>query len=74
MISIARLNGIRGLDLEAGTLTCEAGITIDEVCGYLDKRGYALQYCGNHGGQTLAGALATGTHGYGRDGGLMSGS
>lgn len=72
MISIARLNAIRGLDPDAGTLTCEAGITIDELCGYLDERGYALRYCGNHGEQSLAGALATGTHGYARDGGLMS--
>ena len=72
MISIGQLNRIRGLDPDAGTLTCEAGITIDEVCTYLDERGYALRYCGNHGQQTLAGALATGTHGYGRDGGLMS--
>ena len=72
MISIAQLNRIRGLDPDAGTLTCEAGITIDEVCAYLDERGYALRYCGNHGQQTIAGALATGTHGYGRDGGLMS--
>jgi len=72
MISIARLNRIHGLDPDASTLTCEAGITIDEVCAYLDARGYALRFCGNHGQQTLAGALATGTHGYGRDGGLMS--
>ena len=72
MISIAQLNRIRGLDPDAGTFTCEAGITIDDVCAYLDQRGYALRYCGNHGQQTLAGALATGTHGYGRDGGLIS--
>jgi len=72
MISIARLNRIRGLDPDVSTVTCEAGITIDELCAYLDARGYALRYCGNHGQQSLAGALATGTHGYGRDGGLMS--
>jgi FAD/FMN-containing dehydrogenase len=72
MISIAPLNRIRGLDPDAGTVTCEAGITIDELCAYLDERDYALRYCGNHGQQSLAGALATGTHGYGREGGLMS--
>jgi len=72
MISIAQLNRIRGLDPDACTFTCEAGLTIDELCAYLDARGYALRYCGNHGQQTLAGALATGTHGYCRDGGLMS--
>jgi L-gulono-1,4-lactone dehydrogenase len=72
MISIARMNRVLGLDPDRSTITCEAGITLDEICAYLDERGYALRYCGNHGRQTLAGALATGTHGYGRDGGLMS--
>ena len=72
MISIAQLNRVRGLDPDASTVTCEAGITIGALCAYLDERGYALRYCGNHGQQSLAGALATGTHGYGRDGGLMS--
>ena len=72
MISIAKMNRVLELDPDRSTITCEAGITLDEICAYLDERGYALRYCGNHGRQTLAGALATGTHGYGRDGGLMS--
>jgi L-gulono-1,4-lactone dehydrogenase len=72
MISVARLNRIRALDPDACTITCEPGVTINELCAYLDAHGFALQYCGNHGQQSLAGALATGTHGYGRDGGLLS--
>jgi L-gulono-1,4-lactone dehydrogenase len=72
MVSVAGLNRIRALDPDACTITCEPGVTINELCAYLDAHGFALQYCGNHGQQSLAGALATGTHGYGRDGGLLS--
>ncbi|MEP7326869.1 MAG: SDR family NAD(P)-dependent oxidoreductase [Gemmatimonadota bacterium] len=72
MISLGKLNRNLGLSGDRRTITCEAGVTIGEICTYLDQQGYALRFCGNHGQQTLAGALATGTHGYGRDGGLMS--
>jgi L-gulonolactone oxidase len=72
MISLERLSGVTAFDPERGTITCRAGTPIGTVCEYLDARGFALRYSGNFGEQTLAGALATGTHGYGRDGGLMS--
>ena len=72
MVSLERLDRVLALDPDRGTLTCEAGISIGEVGRYLDERGYALRFCGNFGQQTLAGALATGTHGYGREGGVMS--
>ncbi|HET6899810.1 MAG TPA: SDR family NAD(P)-dependent oxidoreductase [Vicinamibacteria bacterium] len=72
MVSLERLDRVLELDAEKGTLTCEAGISIGAVGRYLDERGYALRFCGNFGRQTLAGALATGTHGYGREGGVMS--
>ena len=72
MVSLERLDRVLHLDPEAGTVTCEAGIPIGALCDFLDRRGYALRYSGNYGKQSLAGALATGTHGYGRDGGVMS--
>ncbi|HEX6739029.1 MAG TPA: SDR family NAD(P)-dependent oxidoreductase, partial [Vicinamibacteria bacterium] len=72
MVSLERLDRVLSLDAERGTVTCQAGIPIGALCDYLDARGLALRYSGNYGGQTLAGALATGTHGYGREGGLMS--
>ena len=64
--------GSWSLDPDEKTITCQAGISIGAVGRYLDERGYALRFCGNFGQQTLAGALATGTHGYGREGGVMS--
>ena len=72
MVSLDRLDRVVDLDRDRGTITCEGGISIGAVGRYLDERGFALRYCGNFGQQTLAGALATGTHGYGREGGVMS--
>jgi FAD/FMN-containing dehydrogenase/NAD(P)-dependent dehydrogenase (short-subunit alcohol dehydrogenase family) len=72
MVSLAHFDRVLRFDPEGGTITCEAGMSIGAVCEYLDRRGFALRYSGNFGKQTLAGALATGTHGYGRDGGVMS--
>jgi FAD/FMN-containing dehydrogenase/NAD(P)-dependent dehydrogenase (short-subunit alcohol dehydrogenase family) len=72
MVSLEHLDRVVSLDPGEKTITCEAGISIGAVGRHLDERGYALRFCGNFGQQTLAGALATGTHGYGRDGGVMS--
>ena len=72
MVSLEHLDRVVDLDPDQKTITCQAGISIGAVGRYLDERGYALRFCGNFGQQTLAGALATGTHGYGREGGVMS--
>ncbi len=72
MVSLERLDRVLDLDPERGEITCEAGLSIGALGRYLDERGHALRFCGNFGQQTLAGALATGTHGYGREGGVMS--
>ncbi|KAK6362766.1 hypothetical protein TWF730_000221 [Orbilia blumenaviensis] len=50
----------------AGVLfAVESGITIKDLNLALDKRGLALQNMGAFDGQTLAGAISTGTHGTG---------
>ena len=72
MVSLEHFQRVVQFDPEGQTITCEAGISIGALCEYLDQRGFTLRYGGSHGMQTLAGALATGTHGYGRDGGVMS--
>jgi L-gulonolactone oxidase len=72
MVSLEHLDRVLDLDAERGTVTCQAGVSIGALGRYLDERGFALRYCGNFGQQNLAGALATGTHGYGREGGVMS--
>jgi len=72
MVSLEHLDRVVRFDPDEKTVTCQAGISIGAVGRYLDQRGHALRFCGNFGQQTLAGALATGTHGYGREGGVMS--
>ncbi len=72
MVSMDDLDRVLDWNEAAGRVTCQGGISIGALCEYLDARGYLLRYCGNYGAQTLAGALATGTHGYGREGGVMS--
>jgi hypothetical protein len=42
---------------------CEAGMTIREVYNDLSGQGLALETMGGSSGQTLAGAISTGTHG-----------
>jgi FAD/FMN-containing dehydrogenase len=41
----------------------EAGMTIRELYGNLSQRGFALKTMGGASGQTIAGAISTGTHG-----------
>jgi FAD binding domain len=41
----------------------EAGMTIRELYGNLNRRGLALKTMGGASGQTVAGAISTGTHG-----------
>ncbi|GAB4586216.1 D-arabinono-1,4-lactone oxidase [Nocardia sp. IFM 10818] len=46
-----------------GTVTVEAGITIDALLGELQARGLTLVNVGAIRAQTIAGAISTGTHG-----------
>jgi hypothetical protein len=46
-------------------LSVESGITIERLNRELDKRGLALPNMGAYDGQTIAGAISTGTHGTG---------
>ncbi|KAK3171351.1 hypothetical protein OEA41_003435 [Lepraria neglecta] len=45
--------------------SAESGMTIERLNGELDKRHLALANMGAYDGQTLAGAISTGTHGTG---------
>ncbi len=57
----------RVLDADAttGTVTVEAGITLRQLNDELDARGLALPVLGDIDYQSIAGAIATGTHGPG---------
>ena len=52
-------------DVEARTVTVQAGISLSTLSDVLDERGLALENMGDIGYQSLAGATATATHGTG---------
>lgn len=64
-LSIDGLDRIVSVDRDAGTVTVEAGITIARLNHELAERGLALTNLGDIDRQTIAGAVATGTHGTG---------
>ena len=73
MLSLERLDRVVGVDDHAGTITVEAGITIRRLNQELAERGLALANLGDIDDQSMAGAIATGTHGTGRTfGGLAT--
>ncbi|KAF7553052.1 hypothetical protein G7Z17_g3925 [Cylindrodendrum hubeiense] len=49
----------------SGLVSVESGITIANLNSYLDSQDVALANMGAYDGQTLAGAISTGTHGTG---------
>jgi FAD-linked oxidoreductase len=64
--------GLVGVDA-AGLVTVQAGMTLHRLNAELAARGWALTNLGDVDRQTVAGALATGTHGTGaRFGGLAT--
>jgi FAD-linked oxidoreductase len=67
-----RLSAVRSVDRRTGVATVEAGITLASLCEELAARGLALTNLGDIRGQTLAGALQTGTHGTGRAGASLA--
>lgn len=67
-----RLNGVRSVDNAAGRITVEAGIDLTTLCAVLDDHKLALTNMGDIRVQTIAGAIATGTHGTGRASGTFA--
>ena len=55
----------RVLSVDGGSVTVEAGITLRELGPELASRGLALENQGDVDAQTIAGAIATATHGTG---------
>lgn len=71
-ISLERLNKIVLLDRTANTVTVEAGMRYGELAPYLHKNGYALHNLASLPHLTIAGAIATATHGSGIMNGNLS--
>jgi L-gulonolactone oxidase len=65
LVELGRLDRILDADPASGLVKAEAGITLAALNRGLQQRGLALPNLGDIDAQTLAGALATGTHGTG---------
>ncbi|MGN6443914.1 D-arabinono-1,4-lactone oxidase [Amnibacterium sp.] len=59
------LAGLRGLDRDRGRITVGGGTTIAAAARLADRFGLAFENLGDIDRQTIAGAIATGTHGTG---------
>lgn len=73
LLSLAKLNRILALDAEQQTVTLEPGVRYGELALFLQARGYALHNLASLPHISVAGAVATGTHGSGdRNGNLAT--
>ncbi|QHW29931.1 FAD-binding protein [Paenibacillus rhizovicinus] len=73
LLSLQKLNQVTELDRVNNTVTVEAGIRYGELCSYLHENGYALHNLASLPHITVAGAIATATHGSGdRNGNLAT--
>src|SRR5262245_38495558 len=65
MLLLDRYDKVLEVDVAAGTVTVEAGITINALAEELARNGLAFPNLGDIGYQTIAGAISTSTHGTG---------
>ncbi len=71
-VSLDRLASVMSVDRSAGLVAVGAGLSLRELNAALDAHGLALPNLGDIDAQTVAGALATGTHGTGARLGCLS--
>jgi xylitol oxidase len=65
LISTRELNKVIALNTEAGTVTVESGIKYGELAPWLNERGFALPNMASLPHISVAGSIATATHGSG---------
>jgi FAD-linked oxidoreductase len=65
LVRCDRLDRVLSVDRDAGLVKVEAGIVLAELNRCLDELGLAFENLGDIDRQTLAGSIATGTHGTG---------
>jgi L-gulonolactone oxidase len=67
LVSLDRMRGVIELDRAAMQVTVQGGMHLYELNAYLEREGLALRSLGSIDRQSVAGVIATGTHGSGRD-------
>ena len=63
LVDLNRLNRVVAIDAGRGTATLEAGITLSDAIVALDAAGLHFPSLGSWSAQSIAGAIATSTHG-----------
>ena len=71
LICSDRLNQIINIDYDSKTVATQAGVTLKDLSQSLAKHGLALPNLGSISAQTVAGAMATATHGTGLNYGVL---
>ena len=71
-VSLSHFNKVVSLDKLAGTVTVESGIKYGELAPYLHENGFALHNLASLPHISIAGAVATATHGSGIKNGNLS--
>lgn len=62
-VSLDRISSLREIDRTRGEATVDGGMRLHEINAALDAEGLALPILGSIAQQSVAGAIATGTHG-----------
>jgi xylitol oxidase len=72
LLSLAPMDRVVGLDARARTVTVEAGMRYGRLCPYLQEKGFALHNLASLPHISVAGAIATATHGSGDTNGNLA--
>ncbi|MFB6171171.1 MAG: D-arabinono-1,4-lactone oxidase [Haloarculaceae archaeon] len=72
LVSLENYAGVESVDPERGRATVRAGTVLADAGRELAAHGLAMENLGDIDRQTVAGALATGTHGTGTDFGVLA--
>ena len=71
-VSLSHLNRVVSIDTTSNTVTVESGMKYGELAPYLHEKGYALHNLASLPHISIAGAVATATHGSGINNGSLS--
>jgi len=63
MMSLDNLNKVLSHDLDRRRITVQAGMRLYQYLAELEKRGWSMDNLGSISDQSIAGAIATCTHG-----------
>jgi D-arabinono-1,4-lactone oxidase len=63
MVNLDALDRVLSHDLDTRRITIQAGMRLEKYIEELEKRGWCMDNLGSISEQSVAGAIATGTHG-----------